>query len=168
MSLSFKRSGYCVLGQVMVILALNLPTDFHICYPSTHTDANPLTHIYSPVHPRVGISICYFYMLFLYAISICYFYMLFLYAISTCYFYMLFLYAISICYFYMLFLYAISICYFYMLFHKTRSKHRYTLQVFVSCGYLPLRGKSGTLQVLPTCRFTATVDLRDVFVHVVP
>ena len=85
MSLSFKRSGYCVLGQVMVILALNLPTDFHICYPSTHTDANPLTHIYSPVHPRVGISICYFYMLFLYAISICYFYMLFLYAISTCY-----------------------------------------------------------------------------------
>jgi len=34
----------------------DLPTDFHICYPSTHTDINPLTHIYSPVYPSVGIS----------------------------------------------------------------------------------------------------------------
>jgi hypothetical protein len=59
MSLSFKRSGYCVLGQVMVILGLNLLIDFHICYPSTHTHVNALTHIYSRVHPRVSVSICY-------------------------------------------------------------------------------------------------------------
>jgi len=57
-SLSFKSSGYFVLGQVVAILALNLPTDFHICYPSTHTDVEPLTPIYSPVHPHVGISTC--------------------------------------------------------------------------------------------------------------
>jgi hypothetical protein len=55
-----------------------------------------------------------------------------------------------------------------MLFTKPLSKHRYTLQMFISYGYLPLRGKSETLQVLPKCRFAATVSLRDIFVHVVP
>jgi hypothetical protein len=56
----------------------------------------------------------------------------------------------------------------FTLLSKLRSNDLYTSQIFVSYGYLPLRGKGETLQVLPTWRFVVSVIVRGIVGHVVP